>query len=124
MTALPSIFLILLLLSVFLLGLHTLRQSSRTRKLQRELEQLKEALRRCREYAEQQRAKLAQRSDLDSVKDEFISLVSHELRTPLTSIRGALGLLSAGLLGNVDRSEEHTSELQSPCNLVCRLLLE
>src|SRR5256885_5725567 len=25
--------------------------------------------------------------------------------------------------GNL-RSEEHTSELQSPCNLVCRLLLE
>src|SRR2546426_12553097 len=27
-------------------------------------------------------------------------------------------------LGRDDRSEEHTSELQSPCNLVCRLLLE
>src|SRR5256885_6637292 len=27
------------------------------------------------------------------------------------------------LVGEV-RSEEHTSELQSPCNLVCRLLLE
>src|SRR5256885_13149966 len=26
--------------------------------------------------------------------------------------------------GDVQRSEEHTSELQSPCNLVCRLLLE
>src|SRR5256885_6533565 len=25
---------------------------------------------------------------------------------------------------SVGRSEEHTSELQSPCNLVCRLLLE
>src|SRR2546426_8056978 len=25
---------------------------------------------------------------------------------------------------DVERSEEHTSELQSPCNLVCRLLLE
>src|SRR5205807_9140290 len=25
---------------------------------------------------------------------------------------------------NIPRSEEHTSELQSPCNLVCRLLLE
>src|SRR5256885_6167250 len=25
---------------------------------------------------------------------------------------------------NIERSEEHTSELQSPCNLVCRLLLE
>src|SRR5256885_11201871 len=31
-------------------------------------------------------------------------------------------LSGAGLSG--DRSEEHTSELQSPCNLVCRLLLE
>src|SRR5256885_11447871 len=27
-------------------------------------------------------------------------------------------------LGAYGRSEEHTSELQSPCNLVCRLLLE
>src|SRR5256885_7130841 len=26
--------------------------------------------------------------------------------------------------GGKARSEEHTSELQSPCNLVCRLLLE
>src|SRR2546426_8714454 len=29
-----------------------------------------------------------------------------------------------GRVGRGDRSEEHTSELQSPCNLVCRLLLE
>src|SRR5256885_6383745 len=35
-----------------------------------------------------------------------------------------------GVIDTVDfndetkRSEEHTSELQSPCNLVCRLLLE
>src|SRR5688500_18284057 len=28
------------------------------------------------------------------------------------------------VLNNFLRSEEHTSELQSPCNLVCRLLLE
>src|SRR5256885_6933272 len=28
------------------------------------------------------------------------------------------------MLGDRTRSEEHTSELQSPCNLVCRLLLE
>src|SRR5256885_3102225 len=27
-------------------------------------------------------------------------------------------------LHTIQRSEEHTSELQSPCNLVCRLLLE
>src|SRR5256885_10661610 len=27
-------------------------------------------------------------------------------------------------VGSQGRSEEHTSELQSPCNIVCRLLLE
>src|SRR5256885_10079102 len=34
--------------------------------------------------------------------------------------------VSVQAVANVEmlRSEEHTSELQSPCNLVCRLLLE
>src|SRR5690349_23006468 len=32
--------------------------------------------------------------------------------------------ISAGTLGGIDRSEEHTSELQSRRDLVCRLLLE
>src|SRR5256885_4937773 len=32
------------------------------------------------------------------------------------------GIFSLGIIDS--RSEEHTSELQSPCNLVCRLLLE
>src|ERR1022692_5277646 len=31
---------------------------------------------------------------------------------------------SSGARRSGSRSEEHTSELQSPCNLVCRLLLE
>src|SRR5437867_8109438 len=34
------------------------------------------------------------------------------------------GLPSASLPKNSGRSEEHTSELQSPYDLVCRLLLE
>src|SRR2546426_6877111 len=42
--------------------------------------------------------------------------------------RGAAEVPSRGRLYAVvpvpERSEEHTSELQSPCNLVCRLLLE
>src|SRR5256885_4805040 len=36
--------------------------------------------------------------------------------------RGTRGARRSG--GDRTRSEEHTSELQSPCNLVCRLLLE
>src|SRR5256885_12730040 len=38
---------------------------------------------------------------------------------PLVALHGASGVGKTAL-----RSEEHTSELQSPCNLVCRLLLE
>jgi PAS domain S-box-containing protein len=45
---------------------------------------------------------ISHRYALDRLKDEFISTVSHELRTPLTSIRGALGLLSSGMLGEVN----------------------
>src|SRR5688500_19892947 len=35
-----------------------------------------------------------------------------------------VGVEEEGEGGGGGRSEEHTSELQSPCNLVCRLLLE
>src|SRR2546426_5551756 len=34
------------------------------------------------------------------------------------------GLTPLATVPQAERSEEHTSELQSPCNLVCRLLLE
>src|SRR5256885_7608263 len=39
-------------------------------------------------------------------------------------VYGDLGCLFERHGVHVARSEEHTSELQSPCNLVCRLLLE
>src|SRR5256885_7272475 len=39
---------------------------------------------------------------------------------------GVVAGVSGAARGEIEqiRSEEHTSELQSPCNLVCRLLLE
>src|SRR5256885_8567341 len=42
---------------------------------------------------------------------------------PMAGITDAVNLAQRGLYHEL-RSEEHTSELQSPCNLVCRLLLE
>src|SRR5256885_13265203 len=41
---------------------------------------------------------------------------SHSLKDGMKALRRHIGVAT--------RSEEHTSELQSPCNLVCRLLLE
>src|SRR5688500_20316546 len=44
---------------------------------------------------------------------------------PVGTSGRVVSLLSGGIDSPVaSRSEEHTSELQSPCNLVCRLLLE
>ena len=63
---------------------------------------LAEQLTHAREQQHQDKIQLTERSQLDLLKDEFISTVSHELRTPLTSIRGALGLLSSGVIGDVD----------------------
>src|SRR5205807_10588502 len=44
---------------------------------------------------------------------------------PSRKARGLMsGWRSGPAIDSTLRSEEHTSELQSPCNLVCRLLLE
>jgi PAS domain S-box-containing protein len=44
---------------------------------------------------------ISERLEVQRAKDEFVSLVSHELRTPLTSIRGSLGLMEGGVLGEL-----------------------
>ncbi|MBB6099384.1 PAS domain S-box-containing protein [Deinobacterium chartae] len=44
---------------------------------------------------------ISERRAVDRMKSEFVSTVSHELRTPLTSIRGSLGLLAAGVVGEL-----------------------
>src|SRR2546426_3548312 len=49
---------------------------------------------------------------------------SRPLRAPLRRRRARRDQGAHRGGGERSRSEEHTSELQSPCNLVCRLLLE
>lgn len=44
---------------------------------------------------------ISERKKIERLKTEFISTVSHELRTPLTSIRGSLGLILGGVLGEI-----------------------
>src|SRR5256885_12945629 len=53
----------------------------------------------------------------------FEHLSQLDLRGYFALARDLLSHDASDLLDQV-RSEEHTSELQSPCNLVCRLLLE
>src|SRR5256885_17001768 len=54
----------------------------------------------------------------DALPISDVGQVNH----PTTSENAPAAPCGAGL--RAWRSEEHTSELQSPCNLVCRLLLE
>src|SRR2546426_5262562 len=68
----------------------------------------------------------------DTATTEIYTLSLHDA-LPIFAVLRMLGFSGAvvGTTGyalarecSADRSEEHTSELQSPCNLVCRLLLE
>src|SRR3989454_8160767 len=63
----------------------------------------------------------------DTATTEIYTLSLHDA-LPISLELGCHGCLSCVMScprGRADRrSEEHTSELQSPCNLVCRLLLE
>jgi PAS domain S-box-containing protein len=47
---------------------------------------------------------ISQRRAVERMKEEFVSVVSHELRTPLTAIRGSLGLLGGGAVGELPES--------------------
>src|SRR5256885_7285889 len=58
-------------------------------------------------------------------QDEKGNLTARERGTPQGGvISPLLANLYLHYAFDLWRSEEHTSELQSPCNLVCRLLLE
>src|ERR1039457_7045922 len=65
----------------------------------------------------------------DTATTEIYTLSLHDalpisLQTLRSSPRSPAPWYDSVLEARVPRSEEHTSELQSPCNLVCRLLLE
>lgn len=50
---------------------------------------------------------------IERMKSEFVSTVSHELRTPLTSIRGSLGLVVAGVAGEIPDKAMNLLQLAS-----------
>ncbi|WMW81138.1 ATP-binding protein [Undibacterium cyanobacteriorum] len=54
---------------------------------------------------------LREQKRIDHLKSEFISIVSHELRTPLTSIRGAMGLLESGVMGELPPKALHLIQI-------------
>src|SRR5688500_20092330 len=64
------------------------------------------------------------RSRPDRVAPTLALVVSPSPRQGASAIGASPAVARDPRLVARDRSEEHTSELQSPCNLVCRLLLE
>src|SRR5256885_11114260 len=67
--------------------------------------------------------KLSMLSQLDEAIDRGEVWVAYQPKLDLRT-RRIIGAEALARWTHPERSEEHTSELQSPCNLVCRLLLE
>ncbi|HWZ59833.1 MAG TPA: ATP-binding protein [Gemmatimonadaceae bacterium] len=60
---------------------------------------------------------------VERMKNELVSTVSHELRTPLTSIRGALGLLEAGVGGALPAASLNLVRIgRGNCDRLIRLI--
>jgi len=64
---------------------------------------------------------ISERKRVERMKTEFISTVSHELRTPLTSIRGSLGLIMGGAVGELPQKAGELLKIAS--NNTERLLM-
>src|SRR5256885_7986894 len=68
---------------------------------------------------------LTDRVDQITALVEYLKGKQESFVNAFTSVKKIMGDGRSGMSrGGSLRSEEHTSELQSPCNLVCRLLLE
>ncbi len=87
----------------------------------RELERKSEELRRT---AEQLRAANEKLTQLDEMKDDFLSRVSHELRTPMTSIRSFAELLNERQDLDPERSRRFIAIIHEESERLTRLLDE
>ncbi|MFC1626646.1 sensor histidine kinase [Patescibacteria group bacterium] len=62
-------------------------------------------------------------TNLDRLKDEFVSLASHELRTPMTAIRGSLSTILEGYAGDIsDESREFLTAAYNENDRLIRLV--
>src|SRR5256885_7869041 len=75
-------------------------------------------------FYDEHKAQIPQGQSFDDLKGRIKQVVRQQ------KLREGMGKMLEDLKSKhrvqvaLERSEEHTSELQSPCNLVCRLLLE
>src|SRR5688500_19060709 len=75
-----------------------------------------------RSWRHRNRQTQAMVADLLGTTQQHLSQIEKGLR-PLSIEQRRTIVAELGIPAE-ERSEEHTSELQSPCNIVCRLLLE
>ena len=66
---------------------------------------------------------ITERKMMERMKNEFVSTVSHELRTPLTSIRGSLGVIQGGVVGELtEKGSQLVNIAVNNCDRLVRLI--
>ena len=99
--------------------LEILDESSRTREYSHELERKSRQLEAA---TAELRAANKRLTELDRLKDDFVSTVSHELRTPLTSIRAFLEILKDNPELEVAKREEFLDIVVTESERLTRLI--
>jgi len=56
-------------------------------------------------------ADIGERLRHEQQKDEFVTMVHHEVRAPLTAVRGAIGLLDGGVVGELGKRGQELVEI-------------
>ena len=93
---------------ILIIGNNTLRKYSEEREinlLATLADQLATAIENVGIY-EKERDAVARLTELDRIKNEFMSMVSHELRTPIVPIKGYATLMQASKLGEVSDKQK------------------
>ena len=98
---------------IYTLSLHDALPISRLKELTKEI-------REVAVWQENNSGRLWQEDPNSLIDDDTILEKYMRFKSP----QGLQSFLDRKKIPVIKRSEEHTSELQSPCNLVCRLLLE
>ncbi len=94
----------------------SIHYSIERKKFQQEATRAKMRARKLQNEARLLKLKSDQLTELNEIKDDFISLASHQLRTPATGVKQYIGMILQGFAGEVPEPQKQLLQVAYDCN--------